>query len=198
MRWQAGMKNPTKTFARATCREVWNMAYVIAQKVISTDEAIPRRSAAQSALVVDDDHCVLQVVHEMLEVLGFRTDSANGGHAAMRRLSRSRYDVIVTDLQMPDMDGFALSCWIKHESKDAKVIVMTGSHPSDWVDFIHTGIVDRWISKPFSLTRLAGILDGLVPTDSLMRLARLSGHHGSDGYDDQPCAPQPAFMKEAG
>ena len=146
---------------------------------------------------MDDDYCLLQVVHDMVEVLGFRVDSANGGLAAMRRLSQSKYNLMITDLQMPDMDGFALSCWLKHKSKDAKVIVMTGSHPSDWVDYMHTGIVDRWISKSFSLTALAGILNGLVPTDSLKRFARHSGHHGSACYDGQPSVPQPASMKEA-
>ena len=156
------------------------MAYVLEKKIVAAaDGAIPSRSVPLRALVVDDNYCLLQVVHEMLEVLGFRVDSASGGHSAMRCLSQSRYDVMITDLQMPDMDGFALSCWLKHKWKDAKVIVMTGSHPSDWVDYMHAGIVDCWISKPFSLTKLAGILDGLVPTDSLKRFARHSGHHGS-------------------
>ena len=173
------------------------MDFDLEKKIPAGAGAIPHRSATLSALVVDDDRCLLQVVHEMLEVIGFSVDSANGGHAAMRRLCRSSYDVMITDLQMPDMDGFVLSCWLKLTSKDAKVIVMTGSNPSDWIDYMHTGIVDRWISKPFGLTKLAGILDGLVPSDSLKRVVRFSGHQGTINNGGQPSVPQPASIKEA-
>ena len=172
------------------------MGFDLEKKILAAAGAIPLRSVALNVLVVDDNDCLLQVVHDMLEVLGFRVDSANGGHAAIRCLSQSRYDVMITDLQMPDVDGFALSCWLKHSSKDTKVIVMIESFPSDWVEYIHTGIVDRWISKPFSLTKLAGILDGLVPIDSHKRFSRHPGQHGYAGYDGQPSVPQPASMKE--
>jgi CheY-like chemotaxis protein len=158
------------------------------------NDAILHGAVPLSALVVDDDHCLLQVVHEMLEVLGFRTDSANGGHAAMRYLSQSRYDLMITDLQMPDMDGFALSSWLKSQFRDTKVIVMTGSHPADLADYDHSGIVERWLSKPFSLTELAGILNELVPTASLKRFIHHAAHHRSAYYDDQPSIPQPASM----
>ena len=113
------------------------------------NDAILPGALPLSALVVDDDHCLLQVVYQMMEVFGFRTDSANGGHAAMRSLFQSRYDVVITDLQMPDMDGYALSGWVKSKFKNTKVIVMTGSNGSDLADFRHTGIVDRWLRETF-------------------------------------------------
>ena len=153
------------------------------------NDAILPGALPLSALVVDDDHCLLQVVHQMMEVFGFRTDSANGGHTAMRFLSQTSYDVMITDLQMPEMDGYALSGWLKSKFKKTKVIVMTGSNPSDWIEYMHTGIVDRWISKPFGLTKLAGILDELVPTASLKRFAHHSGRHRSACYDGQPSIP---------
>jgi DNA-binding NtrC family response regulator len=143
--------------------------YSEAKKVPGTDDAPSRRSAPARALVVDDDHCLVQVVHQMLEVLGFRADSAIGGLAAMRCLSQSRYDLMITDLQMPDMDGYTLSGWLKHKSPDTKVIVMTGNNHADVVNYMDTGIVDHWLFKPFSLTKLAGILNELVPTDMLRR-----------------------------
>jgi two-component system capsular synthesis sensor histidine kinase RcsC len=125
-----------------------------------------RWSAQPKALVVDDDHCLVQVVHHMLQTLGFKGETANGGLAAMKCLSRSRYDLMVTDLQMPGMDGYALSGWLKHRPKgrDTKVIVMTGLSYANVVNYMNTGIVDRWIFKPFSLTKLADVVCELVPT----------------------------------
>lgn len=136
----------------------------------------------------------------MVEALGFRADAANGLLAAMRYLSQSKYDLMVTDLQMRDMDGYALSGWLKLESKDTKVIVMTGRNLADVVHYMNTGIVDRWMFKPFSLTKLAGIVGELVPTDCLSRLAKTkinAGRHGSAYNDGQPGRPQPACMNAA-
>jgi hypothetical protein len=61
---------------------------------------------------------------------------------------------------------------------------------------MHTGIVDRWLFKPFSLTVLAGVLDELAPTASLKRFAHPGGRHRSDYYDGQHSIPQPASMGE--
>ena len=137
--------------------------------------------APLSALVVDDDHCLLQVVHQMMEALGFRADTATGGIAAMRHLSQSKYDLVVTDLQMPDMDGYALSGWLKNKSKDTKVIVMTGSTHSNVVKYMNTGIVDSWMFKPFSFNRLAEIVGELVPTCRLGGFAEIKSNVGHQG-----------------
>lgn len=117
------------------------------------------------ALVVDDDGTMLDLVRCMLEMLGLRVDSADGGHAATHCLSLSRYDVVVTDLKMPDMDGYALAEWIKSNSRDTTVIIMTGAHHAEVDDYRNTGIVDRWIFKPFSFGELGGMLGEFVYTE---------------------------------
>ena len=53
------------------------------------------------------------------------------------------------------MDGYTLSGWLKQKSTDTKVIVMTGNNHADVVNYMDTGIVDHWLFKPFSLTKLA-------------------------------------------
>jgi two-component system capsular synthesis sensor histidine kinase RcsC len=150
------------------------------------DDTILRRSAILRLLVVDDDDSLLQTVQQMVEALGFKTDVANGGLAAMRCLSRSRYDLMITDLQMPVMDGFALSRYLKSNFKGTKVIVMTGMGPGDVDDYMHTGIVDRWLFKPFSLNTLGELLDEMLSADFLKRFARHVGQPGTMANGDQP------------
>jgi len=165
------------------------MAFVSEVKTVyQTHDATSYRPEPLRALVVDDDHCLVQVVQQMMEALGFRADSANGGLAAIRYLSQSRYDLMVTDLQMPDMDGYELSGWLKNKSKDTRVIVMTGCCHADVVNYMNTGIVDRWMFKPFSLTKLAGIVGELVPADYLSPFAKTKitvCHPGSAPDDGQ-------------
>ena len=150
------------------------------------DDTILLMSAILRLLVVDDDDCLLQTVQQMVEALGFKTDVANGGLAAMRCLSRSRYDLMITDLQMPAMDGFALARYLKSKFKGTKVIVMTGMGPGDVDDYMHTGIVDRWRFKPFSLNTLGGLLDEMLSADSLKRFDRHVGQPGTMANGDLP------------
>lgn len=118
----------------------------------------------------------------------------------MRCLSRSSYDLMITDLQMPDMDGYALSGWLKHRSKNTKVIVMTGRNPAEVVKYMNNGVVDRWMFKPFSLNTLEGLLNALVPAGSIRRFADtkiVDGLRGSAPHGGQPDRPTPACLKEA-
>ena len=115
----------------------------------------------------------------------------------MRCLSRARYDLMVTDLQMPDMDGHALTRWLKSKSNGTKVIVMTGMAPGDVADYMHTGIVDGWLFKPFSLNTLGSLLGEMLSTDSFKRFVRRVGQPGTMADDRHPGISQPASMREA-
>lgn len=166
-------------------------------KISETDAATMRRSAPLRVLVVDDDNCLLQTVQQMVEALGFRADAAGGGLAAMQCLSRSRYDLMITDLQMPDMDGHALTRWLKSKFKGTKAIVMTGMAPGDVVDHMHTGIVDRWLFKPFSLNTLRRLLNEILSIDTFGRFARHVDQPGTLDDDGHPSMPQSGSVRQA-
>lgn len=172
------------------------MTFISEVKNSKTDAAAIRSFTLPRVLVVDDDDCLLQTVQQMMEALGFKADAANGGFAAMRCLSRARYNLMVTDLQMPDMDGYALSSWLNNQFKGTKVIVMTGMAPGNVADYMHTGIVDGWLFKPFSLNTLGSLLDEMLSADSIRRFARHGGQPGTMANGGQPSTPRPASMRE--
>ena len=117
------------------------------------------------ALVVDDDNTVKNLVSRMLESLGYWTDSADGGVAAMRSIKQSSYRLVVSDLQMPDFDGYSLGGWLKNQSKQTKVIMMTGCAPAEVDNYMGTGVIDGWLFKPFTLTNLRELICELFQTD---------------------------------
>ena len=110
---------------------------------------------AGRVLVVDDDPISALVAKQMLETLDFRIDSVNCGAAAKIRLAESRYDLLISDLQMPEIDGYALSSWLKETSTETKVIIMTGLGPADVAGYMSTDLIDGWLFKPFSLSELS-------------------------------------------
>ena len=130
-----------------------------------SEESVLNSTSSPRTLVVDDDQVTLKIVDAMLENLGCRTEAAHVGAAAMRCLSESRYDLVITDLQMPEVDGYALARWLKFQSRQTKVIIMTGCNRSEVEDYMGTGVADCWLYKPFNLRKLENVLDELVRPD---------------------------------
>jgi CheY-like chemotaxis protein len=56
-------------------------------------------------LLVDDDPMITELVVDMLSIEGYDVDTANNGLEALQKLERQRYDLIITDLHMPKLDG---------------------------------------------------------------------------------------------
>jgi CheY-like chemotaxis protein len=88
------------------------------------------------ALVVDDSMLIRHTVCRFLEARGFEVESATNGAEALEMLNRIRPDMIVTDLQMPKMDGHQLLLELKARpaTEAIPVIVLAGrqgSEPSD-------------------------------------------------------------------
>jgi two-component system capsular synthesis sensor histidine kinase RcsC len=116
-------------------------------------------------LVVDDESMTMTTVGHMLEALGARVDLANGGAEAQRLARRHRYALVLTDYQMPGLNGYALAVWIKQRWQNTLVFVMTGCNPAEVSDYAGGNSVDRWIYKPFGLAHLREALvgTGLLP-----------------------------------
>jgi two-component system, cell cycle response regulator CpdR len=78
-------------------------------------------------LVVDDEPLVLEAARFMLEDLGCEVITATGGSDALRKLATdSRIEILITDVNMPGMDGFELAERAKRMREGLKVIVLSG------------------------------------------------------------------------
>jgi CheY-like chemotaxis protein len=113
-------------------------------------------------LVVDDDHTMIDIVAHMLALIGFKNvQTAQKRPEVMKRLSQRPCDLLVTDLEMPDMNGFHLTKTIKQEMQDTKVVIMTGRHEEDCLEMMATQWVDGWLFKPFGLKDLRAMIQRL-------------------------------------
>jgi two-component system sensor histidine kinase EvgS len=113
-------------------------------------------------LVVDDDKIILKFMAYMLSRLGYsKVDTAQEKPELMNKLTDGSYDILVTDLEMPDMNGFDMSHTIKKWARDTKVIIMTGRHQNECLDMMEAGLVDGWLFKPFGVKELRHKLIGL-------------------------------------
>ena len=83
-------------------------------------------SAKPKILVVDDEPNVLLTMSAILRQEGYDVDEANGGESALEALARSRYDLVLTDLNMPRVDGMAVLEAVQKQAPATVTLVITG------------------------------------------------------------------------
>jgi two-component system response regulator GlrR len=81
--------------------------------------------AKPKLLLIDDDECLLRLMSIRLEGEGFNVTSVNNATHALRLTYNNKYDVVLSDLRMPGMDGLSLFEEILQKHRDLPVILMT-------------------------------------------------------------------------
>ena len=106
-----------------------------------------------SVLVIDDEATVRELVAEALMSHGHRITVASSGREGLARFETGRYDVVLTDLGMPDLDGWEVARAIKSASHDTPVLLLTGWGEAP--DSSSAALVDGILRKPFDIVDLA-------------------------------------------
>ncbi len=110
-------------------------------------------------LVVDDDLSVRQFLTIMLERTGHRVKAAASGAEAFRVLQNDEYDLVITDLKMPDISGLDVIRRVKELAPQTEVIMITAFATTDSaVEAMKNGAFD-YVIKPFKIDELRLIVD---------------------------------------
>ncbi len=139
-------------------------------------------------LVVDDEENLNWGIVASLRRDQYVADGALTGEDAIRRLSEASYDCVISDVQMPGMDGFDLLAWLRERRPQTRVIMMTAfGSPTIRQDAVAGGVV-AYLEKPFDLQALKQELQRTLgengpPTPTtydLTELARVINHSRRD------------------
>ena len=123
-----------------------------------------KRSALvlQNILVVDDEPQVCEIITEALIGMGHKVDSAHDGVEAVEKIKNGQFTIVVTDMDMPRMDGMQLIEYIVRNYDDIDIIAITGH----LIRYRYTEVVDAgaadFITKPFTLNELEAKLNRLI------------------------------------
>jgi len=114
---------------------------------------------ATRILVADDEESLRFFLTKGLRKAGFAVDAVASGRAAIERLSAVSYDVVLTDIVMPDVSGLDVLAAVHEMDKDAVVLLMTG-HGSveNAIDALRLGAFD-YLAKPFEMKELLVTID---------------------------------------
>jgi len=123
---------------------------------------IPTLGRKTQVLVVDDSQAVREVLSKTLSFLGYDVTLAGNGIEAGRLFFTGSYDVVITDLEMPLLNGWELSRLIKERSPNTPVIVVSGAFDETHWEKTNMSCVDAIILKPFKLKDIEGTVRRLL------------------------------------
>jgi PAS domain S-box-containing protein len=119
---------------------------------------MPVRAPAGTRVLIVDDHPInLAMLKRQLKVLGLDADAAGSGAEALAKWRRDAHRLVITDLQMPEMDGYALARSIRAEQlADSKptVVAFTANTLAETLERCTTAGMDDYLSKPTELGTL--------------------------------------------
>ena len=113
-------------------------------------------------LVVDDEESLVDMLTTALRFTGYDVTSEASGFDALRAIKESRPDMIVLDVNMPDLDGFEVCRRIRRDGIDSPVILLTAR---DAAEDLRTGFshgADDYLTKPFSLEELSLRIEAIL------------------------------------
>ncbi len=113
-------------------------------------------------LVVDDEKELRETLTDFLRDQGYDTLAAEDGLAAKKILLVKKFDLVLTDMRMPNMSGAELLQFTKSIPDSPKVVIITGYSDVSREEFLRQGAVG-FLNKPFSVKHLIDVVRSLVP-----------------------------------
>ncbi len=101
-------------------------------------------------LIVDDELVVIKSADRVLRGEGYSVEGALGGREAIMKIGEEDYDLVFTDLKMPEVDGITLIRWIKKTKPSIGIVIITGYPSQETIkEALELGIID-YVPKPFT------------------------------------------------
>lgn len=122
-------------------------------------------SSQPSILVVDDELLIRDLLYDFFSDQGWQIAVAESGEKALSIIHQKKVNLVLTDLKMPNMDGFALTAKMREDFPDIPVVIMTG-YPSveSAVTALRRKIAD-YVTKPFNINDLLKIVESHLALD---------------------------------
>jgi DNA-binding NtrC family response regulator len=113
-------------------------------------------------LLIDDESMVRKIVRKMLERSGHEVTEAENGRCGLEQLKRGSFDLVITDIIMPEVEGIELVVTVSQQYPSTKTIAMSGGGRTGNVDFLDVAAklgASAALQKPFTHAELLRAID---------------------------------------
>ncbi len=118
--------------------------------------------AKKKVLVVDDELGIRILLSEVLSSRGFQVSLASDGRESLKKMERDQFDLVVTDINMPGLDGVGMLKTMQEKGRTEKVIVITGNLSDSRLEDPGMYRVESRFFKPFGMEAFLSAVDSLT------------------------------------
>lgn len=127
-------------------------------KNICQSDVIPRQIRRKRVMIVDDNHILRNMLEDIMIMFGYEAVTCSNGIEALEQIEKKTFDIVITDLEMPYMDGLKLSREVKARSKDIPVVLLTGASLNENSQELYAASIDHILYKPVGLNEIQNTL----------------------------------------
>ena len=116
-------------------------------------------------LIIDDDEQMRDLLCRAMEYAGFKADAAADGRKGLRLFKENSYDLVITDLIMPEQEGMETITFLRREYPDIKIIAISGGGrigPETYLPAAKELGANEVFPKPFSIDKIIGVVKNLL------------------------------------
>ena len=113
-------------------------------------------------LVIDDEKVIINMIQQLLEMHGHDVDTAYDGDEGIQKFDNDCFDMVITDIRMPGVDGNSVAKHIRNSDK--KYVPVIGMSGTPWA--LEDNSFDAIFEKPFQLKALINTVKELIPGNS--------------------------------
>jgi CheY-like chemotaxis protein len=120
---------------------------------------------ARTILIIDDDAAVSKTLSLILMRAGYNVSTATSGRKGLEMLTNGGFDLVLTDIIMPELDGIEAIRKIRADHPGLRIIAMSGGGQIDKADFLHMAKAlgaDRVLEKPVRSEQLLELVSGAL------------------------------------
>ncbi len=127
----------------------------------------------RKVLIAEDDEALGNLIREALEANGYEVDLVGDGKSALEKFNEDPTAIVVTDMEMPVMDGYELITHLKEAVDEPVIFVITANNDAHFIiDVMKKGVYD-YLIKPLDLTDLIMKVNRAVESYELKRMKRI-------------------------
>ena len=119
-------------------------------------------------LVVDDEPEMCHLIKQILKREGYQIDVSFSGIEALQKIKSFNYHLLLTDLEMPEVDGIELTRKAKKQNPEIRVIMVTGNATVDIDIQSLRHRIDGYIRKPFNISELRKVVRQMLSTHKIV------------------------------
>ncbi len=140
---------------------------------------------SKSILIVDDEKQILKSFSRLFQESNHTIYLADGAQQALHTLAENPVDMVISDMRMPDMDGYALLREVKNQYPDTIRLILSGYADERVIfDALQNNVAKLYLFKPWNNEELLGIVNRILETED--ELKEMNLFEAINGLDDLP------------